>query len=160
VKIARRISMLALVVAATVLGTRPAHAAHDWNDAGIAWKGHDDGFALAKKEGKPLLLVVYTEWCPHCANYSKVFKDPKVAEKAKQFVMVRLDQDKNKELVAKYAPDGSYIPRTLFFAPDGKLAPEVHAPRDQYKYFFNENDPASVLGGMDAALAKFPPPKK
>jgi len=149
-----------VLVASVVLAPYTARAAHDWNDGAVAWKGHDDGFALAKKEQKPLLLIVYTEWCPHCGNYSKVFHDPKVVEKAKQFVMVRLDQDKNKELVAKYAPDGAYIPRTLFFAPDGTLAPEVHAPRDQYKYFFNESDPSSVLGGMDAALAKFPPVKK
>jgi thiol:disulfide interchange protein len=152
--------VLTLATSMAVLASGTARAAHDWNDAAIAWKSYDDGFALAKKEQKPLMLVVYTEWCPHCANYSKLFKDPKLVEKAKQFVMVRLDQDKNKELVAKYAPDGSYIPRTLFLSPDGTLAADVHAPRDQYKYFFNENDPASVLGGMDAALAKFPPKKK
>jgi thiol:disulfide interchange protein len=136
----------------------PARA-HDWNDAAIAWKSLDEALPLAKKEQKPVCLIVYTEWCPHCANYAKVFHDPKVVERSKQLVMVRVDQDKDKERTKAYAPDGGYIPRTLFLAPDGTLAPEVHAPRQQYKYFFDEKDPASVLAGMDAALAKLAPKK-
>jgi protein-disulfide reductase (glutathione) len=162
VTLARAMALLAavLVVGATAGAPRRAHAAHDWNEGAIAWKSLDEGLALAKKEQKPLLLVVYTEWCPHCANYAKVFHDSKVVEKAKQLVMVRLDQDTDKATAQKYAPDGGYIPRTLFFAPDGTLAPDVHAPRPQYKYFYDEKDPASVLAGMDAALAKLRPKKQ
>jgi hypothetical protein len=151
-----RIALLALALAAH---PRPA-AAHDWNEKDIAWKDLDDALVLAKKEQKPVCLVVYTEWCPHCANYSKVFHDPKVVEKTKRFVMVRLDQDKEKDRTGKYAPDGGYIPRTMFLAPDGALAADVHAPRDKFLYFYDEKDPASVLAGMDAALAKAGTPKK
>jgi thiol:disulfide interchange protein len=146
--------VLALVVAGLLLGTRPALAGGDWNDTGIKWRPYEEGLAAAKKEKKPVCLVFYTEWCPHCTNYSKVFHDSKVVEKAKRFVMIRLDKDKQKELSAKYAPDGEYIPRTYFLAPDGKLDPDIHAPRDKYLYFYDEKDPASVLGGMDAALKK------
>jgi len=149
---------------ATALVATLAHpaAAHDWNDGKVDWKSLDDGLALAKKEGKPVCLIVYTEWCPHCANYSKVFHDDKVVEKSKQFVMVHLDSDKNKEIASKYMPDGGYIPRTMFLKPDGTIATDVHAPRDQYKYFYDEKDPASVLAGMDAAtkLAAKPVPAK
>jgi thiol-disulfide isomerase/thioredoxin len=143
-------------VAALVGLGRPGFA-HDWNDAAIAWKGLDDGLAVAKKEKKPVCLVVFTEWCPHCKNYSAVFHDPKVVAKAKSFVMVRLDQDKARAETQKYAPDGGYIPRTIFLAPDGAVMADVHAPRPQYKYFYDEKDPASVLAGMDAALAKARP---
>jgi hypothetical protein len=158
-------ALIAPVGGATVgglrLGPGPSEAlAHDWNDGAVAWKPLDDGLAASKKEQKPLCLIVYTEWCPHCGNYSKIFHDPKVVEKAKQFVMVRLDQDKEKDRTAKYAPDGGYIPRTMFLAPDGTLAADVHAPRDKFLYFYDEKDPASVLAGMDAALAKLAPAKK
>jgi thiol:disulfide interchange protein len=148
-----------LVALALLLLLAAPAGAHDWNDGAIAWKSLDDALPLAKKEQKPVCLIVYTEWCPHCANYAKVFHDPKVVAKAKHLVMVRVDQDKDKERTKAYAPDGGYIPRTLFLAPDGTLAPEVHAPRPQYKYFFDEKDPASVLAGMDAALAKLAPKK-
>ena len=141
-----------LASAALVLGLVAPAAAHDWNDGAIAWKSLDDGLALAKKDHKPVCLIFYTEWCPHCANFSKVFHDPKVVETSKRLVMVRLDQDQNKDLAQKYQPDGGYIPRTLFLTPDGTLDADVHAPRDQYKYFYDEKDPASVLAGMDAAL--------
>jgi thiol:disulfide interchange protein len=60
--------------------------------------------AEAKKANKPVLLIFYTEWCPHCTNYSKLFHDPKVVEQAKQFVMVRVDNDKNKDLARSTRP--------------------------------------------------------
>ena len=68
--------------------------------------------------------------------------------------MIRLDQDKNKDVSAKYAPDGGYIPRTMFLSADGVVDPDVHAPRDSYKYFYDEKNPDSVQAGMDAALKK------
>lgn len=131
-----------------------ARAGGDWNDGAIAWKPYADGVALAKKEKKPVCLVFFTQWCPHCTNYSKVFHDPKVVEKSKQFVMVRLDKDANGELSKQYAPDGEYIPRTYFLSSEGKLDPSIRAPRDKFQYFYDEANPASVLAGMDEALKK------
>ena len=145
---------LALV---TVAGLNaPADAGvEDWNDSNIKWMGYTEGLAAAKESKKPVCLVFYTTWCPHCANYSKVFSDLKVVEKSKQFVMIRLDKDKNKDVSAQYKPDGEYIPRTYFLSPDGQLDEGLTAERPQYKYFYAENDPASILGGMDRALARF-----
>ena len=155
--IARFGTTLALGILAAAFTASPVYAGGDWNDQQIAWKSYQDGLALAKKEHKPICLIFYTEWCPHCRNYSGVFHDPKVVEEAKQFVMIRLDKDKNAELSKKYAPDGEYIPRTYFLKPDGTLDPEIHAPRDQYKYFYDEAQPGGVLSGMDAALKKMRP---
>ena len=129
--------------------------AEDWNDASIKWQPYDQGLAEAKKTGKPICLIFYTTWCPHCANYSKVFSDPEVVKKAGSFVMIRLDKDKNQEISKQYNPDGEYIPRTYFLAPDGQLDSSLSEARPQYKYFYSEKDPASILAGMDLALAKF-----
>lgn len=139
---------LTLLLTLGVAGT--AHAGGDWNDGQIKWQSYDEGLAEAKKTKKPIMLVFFTEWCPHCKNYSGVFHDPKVVAKSKQFVMIRLDGDKNKELSQKYAVDGSYIPRTFFLSPNGTLS-DIHAPRDQFKYFYDERNPDSILAGMDAA---------
>ena len=148
--------LMALGLLGVVLSApaRPALAGGDWNDQGIKWRSYEDGLAEAKKAKKPVLLIFYTEWCPHCANYSKVFHDPKVVEKSKLFVMVRLDNDKNQELSKKFAFDGAYIPRTYFLSAAGTVDPDIHAPRDQFKYFYDEKSPDSVLAGMDAALKK------
>lgn len=144
----------ALVGAISLVAPARVLAGGDWNDAKIAWKTYEEGLAEAKKSQKPVLLIFYTEWCPHCTNYSKVFHNEKVVEQSKQFVMVRLDSDKNKELGKKYSPDGGYIPRTFFLSSDGTLDPDIHEQRDKYKYFYSESSPDGILGGMDRALAK------
>ena len=152
--IVRGLTVLAVLGAIVTAGARPARAGGDWNDQGIKWRSYEEGLAEAKKSKKPVLLIFYTEWCPHCANYSKVFHDPKVVEKSKQFVMVRIDNDKNQELSKKFALDGAYIPRTYFLTASGTVDPDIHAPRDQFKYFYDEKNPDSVMAGMDAALKK------
>ena len=150
----RRAGATAGWLAAGVLAAATAMAGGNWNDAQIGWQEYDKGLAAAKKAKKPVCLVFYTEWCPHCTNYSGVFHDPKVVERSKQFVMIRVDKDKNAELSKKYAPDGEYIPRTYFLSSAGDLDPAITAPREKFKYFYDENNPQGILGGMDAALAK------
>lgn len=146
--------LLAVLAAACALSVSAprAFAGGDWNDSGVKWRSYEDGLAEAKQSKKPILLIFYTEWCPHCTNYSKVFHDPKVVAKSKDFVMIRLDSDQNKELGKQYAVDGSYIPRTYFLSSSGTLDPNIHAPRDKFKYFYDEKNPESILAGMDAAL--------
>ena len=62
----------------------------------------EQGLAAAKKDKKPVMLIFFTEWCPHCQNYSKVFHDPAVVELSKKFVMIHLDKDKDTTASAKY----------------------------------------------------------
>jgi protein-disulfide reductase (glutathione) len=151
-----RLSLAAalLLAATSALSPAPALAGGDWNDAKIQWQPYEQALAAAKKDKKPVLLVFFTEWCPHCTNYSKVFHDQKVVDESKKFVMVRLDKDKNAELSKKFAPDGEYIPRTYFLASDGTLDAALTAPRTEYKYFYDERNPAPLLASMDAALKK------
>jgi protein-disulfide reductase (glutathione) len=150
--------LLALLSLFGTLGApKPAHAGGDWNDAGIAWRSYADGLAEAQKAGKPICLIVFTEWCPHCKNYSAVFHDAKVVEMSKRFVMIRLDQDQNKDLLKNFGPDGQYIPRTFFLSSDGKLDADLRAPREPYRYFYDEakaEGSAGVLVGMQKALDK------
>jgi glutaredoxin len=149
----RTVAASALAALALFALATPALAGGDWNDAGIAWKSYDEGLAAAKAENKPICLILYTSWCPHCTNYSKVFHDPALVELSKKFVMIHLDKDKETEVSAKYAPDGDYIPRTFFLKSDGTLLPQITEQRDNYKYFYSESDPASVMRSMNAVLA-------
>jgi len=126
----------------------------DWNDAHVKWLSYDDGLAAAKKEHKPICLIFFTTWCPHCKHYSQVFSNDELVKKSQSFVMIRLDKDKNTDLSAKYKPDGEYIPRTFFLSSDGQLDESLTAGRDQFKYFYDESNPASILAGMDRALKK------
>jgi thiol-disulfide isomerase/thioredoxin len=132
-----------------------ARAGGDWNDAGIDWQSYEDGLAKAKETGRPVCLVFYTDWCPHCTKYSGVFHDEKVVEQVKEFVAIRVNKDEHTEISTKYAPDGEYIPRTYFLSSAGELDPDIHEQRDQYRYYYNTSDSGSVLRGMREALEKF-----
>ena len=142
---------LALLVA---WPARARAAAENWNDANIQWMDYEAGLKAAKDSHRPICLIFYTTWCPHCANYSKVFGDPELVKKSKSFVMIRLDKDKNGEISKQYSPDGEYIPRTFFLSSDGKLDASLTETRDQFKYFYDESGPASIMAGMDRALKK------
>ena len=149
-----RVTALLVLAGLVLCGFHQSVAGGDWNDAQVKWQPYEDGLKAATKEKKPVCLIFFTEWCPHCKNYSGVFHDPKVVERAKSFVMIRVDQDKDKDLSKKYQPDGGYIPRTVFLKFDGTLEPSIHAPRPSYQYFYNETDPAPLLASMDEALKK------
>lgn len=125
-----------------------------WNTAQIEWYDYTSGLARAKAENRPICLVFYTTWCPHCKNYSRVFDDPRVVEQAKSFVMIRVDADQDSDVAKNFSKDGSYIPRTFFLAPDGTPDFDVHAPRPKYAYFYDERDPGALLGGMAEAKRK------
>lgn len=148
-----RAAALAVAALSLLVVAGPARAGGEWNDAGIAWRPFDKALAESKSSKKPVLLVVYAEWCPHCTNYSQVFHDPKVVEMAKKFVMVRIDKEEQPKVAAMYKPDGDYVPRTLFLSADGKVRPDIDALRTDYRYFYSERDPASILRGMEKALA-------
>ncbi len=131
----------------------PAMAGGDWNDAGVAWKGYEDGLAEARSTNKPVCLIFYTDTCPHCINYSGIFHDPGVVALSKNFVMIRVNETENRDLGARYVLDGRYIPRTYFLKSDGTPMPEVAELRATNKYFYNERDPTSISRSMNNVLA-------
>ena len=139
---------------ATPPAAAPGPAAEGWNTAQIEWQSYEAGLARAKATKKPVCLVLFTTWCPHCTNYSHVFEDAKVVERARDFVMIRLNADEEREVSARYQPDGGYVPRTFFLSADGVMDPEIHAPRPKFLYFYDEKNPASLLAGMDEATRK------
>jgi thiol-disulfide isomerase/thioredoxin len=123
----------------------------EWGGSAIAWRTSEAGMIEAKQSGKPVMVVLFTTWCPHCKNYSKLFSDARVVEASKPFVMIRANADDEEEFAKKYAPDGGYIPRTLFLEPNGALRSEIRASDAEYKYFYNERDPAPLLAAMERA---------
>lgn len=122
-----------------------------WGGTAIAWRTPTDGLAEAQRTGKPVMLVLFTTWCPHCKNYSRLFDDARVADAAKGLVMVRVDADKDEATSTKYQPDGGYIPRTFFLKPDGALVAGIKANDGRYGYFYDERDPAPLLAAMARA---------
>lgn len=151
-----RAALIAFVLlAGTFCLQAPARAGGpiDWNDA-IAWKSYDEGVELARAEHRPICLVLYGDWCPHCHNFSRVFHDEKVVRLARRFVMVHADIDRERAVSSRYNPDGGYVPRTFFLTPEGDLRTDIHANRSRFQYFYDESNPAGILRAMEQALKK------
>ena len=131
----------------------PEGAAKDngFGDA-VAWRKFDVAMDEAKASGKPIMMVVHTSWCGRCKALKPSFKKPEVAELSKQFVMVNVDQDRVPAAGA-YAPDGDYIPRVMFFSPDGTLDAEITNGRQgRYNYFYVPQD--DLTKSMNTALER------
>jgi thioredoxin-like negative regulator of GroEL len=131
-----------------------AEAPSDWNVHEVAWVPYEAGLAAGKAQHKPIVLVFYTDWCPHCHNYSRLFHDPELVRLSRQFVMVRVERDGHREISAQYDIDGEYIPRTFFLTPTGSVLTELSSDNDDYRYFMDEHDPTELIALMQRALER------
>jgi thiol:disulfide interchange protein len=123
----------------------PSANGESWNATQIRWEPLQPGLEHAKREHKPVMLVVYTDWCPHCKNFSQVFGDPRVVALADRYVMIRVNQDQDDALSSRYSPDGTYIPRTLFLTPEGQLRADMTGNNPRYRHFLDERGAESLV---------------
>jgi hypothetical protein len=147
-------ALLAGTLGCTAQSSALARAPSDWNAREVAWMPYEAGLAAAKARQKPIVLVFYTDWCPHCHNYSRLFHDPEVVRLSQQFVMIRVERDGHRDISAQYDIDGEYIPRTFFLTPAGSVLTELTSDNDDFRYFLDEHDPAELIALMQRALER------
>jgi thiol:disulfide interchange protein DsbD len=119
----------------------------------IAWMHDmDAALAAAKKEKKPLMVDFVAEWCAPCKQMEKTtFNNSAVILKAKAFIPIRIDVDKQQNVASKYkglprAYGGMGIPNILFLAGTGS----------ELKRIVGLCTAKEMLAAMDAVL-KLPP---
>jgi thiol:disulfide interchange protein len=86
------------------------------------WLSPAEGFPLAKKLNKPVMVDFYTDWCGWChVLEEKTFKDPTVSKLLKDnFVLVKAnaeDSGDGTKLASMLRVNG--FPTTWFFQPSG-----------------------------------------
>eukprot|EP00092_Neocalanus_flemingeri_P003456 GFUD01003705.1.p1 GENE.GFUD01003705.1~~GFUD01003705.1.p1 ORF type:complete len:163 (-),score=35.51 GFUD01003705.1:270-758(-) len=109
----------------------------------------------AISEQKPLMLIIHKSWCGACKKLKALFStDQEILDLSKNFVMVNLG-DENEPSDPLYKPDGGYIPRILFFHPDGSFLPSMinkdGNPKYKYYHFSTESVAASMEEVLDLA---------
>jgi protein-disulfide reductase (glutathione) len=131
------------------VATAPSHG---FGDA-IAWRSLEEGLAESRAEGRPMMLVVHASWCSQCKALKPAFSDPRLRALSERFVMVNADQDQTPAVLG-YAPDGSYIPRVLFFDPTtGSPDESLNNPsRSRYHYYYGPQDDLPAM--MEKALER------
>ncbi len=99
------------------------------SSSSIEWqKNFNDALKIAKKEKKPIMLDLYTDWCGWCKELDKrTFVDKHVVQKSKSFIPLKINAEVDAEgpsLVEKYNVQG--YPAILFIDSDGTLLTRVN----------------------------------
>lgn len=87
----------------------------------ITWvEDHDDGLNMAREENKPVVLVLYADWCPWCKRLlDETFTDVEVQRFKDQFVWIKINSEKETSLKALYEQTG--FPLTVILTPQGDV---------------------------------------
>ncbi|MBI4619844.1 MAG: thioredoxin fold domain-containing protein [Desulfobacterales bacterium] len=88
------------------------------------WLDYKEGNKRASLEKKPIMINFHASWCPACKEMEKdTLSNPLVKNYLKKnFISIRVDADKEKELCSKYRIRG--LPTTWFLEHTG--APITH----------------------------------
>lgn len=150
----RRLAAVGAFLAIAILVAGDAGAARSWKPwqrgKEIRW-GYDvaAGLRAARESGKPVMIDFMATWCPPCrAMEDSTFCDAAVVAKARSFVTVRVDIEKQREVATKYGAlarkyGGVGIPNILFLSGDGT----------KLKHIVGYYGPAQLVAAMDSALA-------
>ena len=149
------INMRALfAIALMVLGAKSAAGgtpdlAEAWNAPSIAWNDLRSGIPEATKSGKTVMMVFHASWCSACKKYREVFKDAGVVAASRDLVMILVDADEDKVANGAFAPDGTYVPRTIFLTPDGDVRSDLVSKTDpEHPHSFDVDTPEDVRAQM------------
>lgn len=121
----------------------------NWEN-GAQWSDWATGLARAKQEKKPILLMVYADWCPRCRELAPVFNLPEVTALEEGLVLIRQNGDEKPDWLQAFDSLGGYVPRVFFLTPDGSLREDITSGHPRYPYFYT---PAGVEALKDAMRA-------
>lgn len=150
------VAIVSIVLLAALLpaSARTPDLSEAWNGAEIDWRDIRSGIYESAKTGRPVIMVFHASWCPSCKKYRSVFYDREIVEAARNFVMILVDGDKDKMTNGAFAPDGTYVPRTLFLDSEGNIQGHLIGKGDpKYPHSIDINGPAELLSLMRTARA-------
>jgi thiol:disulfide interchange protein len=111
----------------------------------IDWKDYEEGIELAKAENKTIIIDFYTDWCSWCDRMDDdTYSDPPVIDKSSDFICIKVDGDKRKDLVNKYNIEG--YPTTVFLNATGAEVHKVEGYVDGDEFYDHMR---FALGEMD-----------
>ncbi len=119
----------------------------------IAWQSFEAGQMKAAESKKPMLILVYANWCTQCDKLAAALARPNFVKAAADFVMVLTNHDDPSQGTHHYTPKLSYVPRLLFMKPDGEFWPELTSGNQRYPYYYQPAELEVLLKNMTKSLA-------
>jgi FKBP-type peptidyl-prolyl cis-trans isomerase 2 len=115
------------VVDLQVVGLTKASA---FQDKTISWvEDHDAGLTAARSRQKPLVLVLYADWCNFCKRlFDETLQDPRIKAVHDDFVWLRINSDKEKRYHEQYQQNG--FPLIVLMDQDGQVVKKIDGFRD------------------------------
>lgn len=148
-RIAALVLTAAFLLSAPGARAKQPELADAWNGNEIQWRTMQSGVKESTATGKTVVLVFHASWCSACKKYRQVFKDPAVVDATRNYVMVLVDVDKEPQVNGAFAPDGTYVPRTLFITPEGDVRADLTGKTDpQHPHTIDITSPAELLSLM------------
>ncbi len=87
--------------------------------------GLEEGFHIAQKENKPIMMYFWAIWCQYCAKFqTDTLGNPQVRSVLENdYVLVAMDLDIDREVAQQYGV--SYPPYLVFMDPNGTVLKRV-----------------------------------
>jgi thiol:disulfide interchange protein DsbD len=145
-KMIRAIFGCLLILAGTLLVDRALHA----KPAAVDWISYNhQSMEELQRKNRPILIDFYADWCGACGALDrKTFSDKRVAEKSRQFTMVRVDctspDNKRRALIQEFKV--AALPTLIFMSAEGEVLHTLKA--------VGFLGPADMLKKMDEAAAQ------
>lgn len=87
------------------------------------------GLGLARQANKPLLVYFHADWCSWCKRMVRdTYGTGEVIKLSRNFVCVKVDTDKNRQVAKEYKVTG--LPTIIFLNPAGEVIKRVTGFRD------------------------------
>ena len=96
----------------------------------IPWiEDYDEAIAAAKPTGKPILLVLYADWCGYSTKlFDRTMEDPRIKVLKDRFVWLKIDSDKDPSYKESFAQEG--FPMIVVMDSEGLVLAKMSGYRD------------------------------
>ncbi|MBU0481326.1 MAG: thioredoxin family protein [Proteobacteria bacterium] len=105
---------------------KPSHetSAESASSAIIWQKDLDSAMAEAGKEKKPLVLVLYADWCQWCDKlFGQVLPDARIRNIQERYVWLKINSDQEKEIYDRFEQKG--YPNIILFDESGRQQKKI-----------------------------------
>ncbi|UCD54877.1 MAG: thioredoxin fold domain-containing protein [Candidatus Omnitrophota bacterium] len=91
----------------------------------ISWNTRlESSLRKAELQKKPIMIYFYTDWCGWCEKLEReTYSDSKVSKLARKFISIKVNGDRERDIVKKYNIRG--YPAVIFLSSDGNIMQRI-----------------------------------